>query len=293
MLSMTAVGTKQHQLAEGPFWCNRSKALYWVDIPAMEVWCWHQASGLRRSWHFDKKVSAVFTTQSYRLLLCMADGVAYFDPETEVLEYLCKLDEDRPNNRLNDAKCDRNGTLFVGSMDDNEELKSGRLWRVDQTGKRLCLLDNIGISNTLAWDYSRHRFYFADSMTGKIHLYPWPEFEDVRTSKPFVQTPEGVGPDGSCLDSEGNLWNAMWGAGCVVCYSPEGVVKHLLELPFKCPTSCAFGGEDGSTLFITSASVGEKDPMTVPFAGQVVAIDLFKTLGIHVKGAAGQSFAGK
>jgi len=292
MLSMTSVSAKQHQLAEGPFWCQRTNGLYWVDIPAQEVWYWHQASGQRKSWSFDKKVSAVFTTQSYRLLLCMADGVAYFDPETHVLEYLCHLDEDRPNNRLNDAKCDQHGILYVGSMDDNEQAKIGRLWRVDADGESCCLLDNIGISNTLAWDYSRNRFYFADSMEGKIHAFPWPDFKDVRQTLAFAQTPEGVGPDGSCLDSNGNLWNAMWGAGCVVCYNPEGVAIHVLKLPFKCPTSCAFGGKDGATLFITSACVGESDASAKPFAGQVVAIDLYKTLGIRAKGAASQAFAG-
>lgn len=292
MLSMTSVSIKQHQLAEGPFWCQRSQALYWVDIPGQEVWCWHQASGLRKSWCFDKKVSAVFTTQSYRLLLCLADGVAYFDPETEVLEYLCKLDEDRPNNRLNDAKCDQDGVLYVGSMDDDETLKTGRLWQIDQTGQKTCLLDDIGISNTLAWDYSRERFYFADSMKGEIHAFPWPNFRDVRNDAPFVKTPEGFGPDGSCLDADGNLWNAMWGAGKVVCYTPEGMTKHVIDLPFKCPTSCAFGGEKGDILFVTSASVGETNPADKPFAGQVIAINLFKTLGINVSGAPGQAFAG-
>ena len=292
MLSMTSVSTKQHQLAEGPFWCDRDNALYWVDIPAKEVWCWYQHSGMRKSWTFDKKVSAVFTTQSERLLVCLADGVAYFDPTTQVLEYLCVLDEDRPTNRLNDAKCDQHGILYVGTMDDNEKQQTGRLWQVLANGQRVCLLDDIGISNTLAWDYSRQRFYFADSMKGQIHAFPWPEFEDVRQGMAFAQTPDNVGPDGSCLDNEGNLWNAMWGAGCVVCYDPDGLVKHVLKLPFKCPTSCAFGGQEGSTLFVTSASVGEDDALGVPFAGQVLAIDLYKTLGIQVKGAASQAFAG-
>lgn len=292
MTPILAVSAKQHLLAEGPFWCDRSNALYWVDIPAKQVWCWKQEKDEYQHWVFEQKVSAVFTTQSHRLLLCFADGVAYFDPVTETLEYLCKLDEDRPNNRSNDAKCDQNGILYVGTMDDNETSKSGRLWSVDATGKTVCLLDNMGISNTLAWDESRDCFYFADSMEGKIHAYPWTTFKDVRAEEAFVETSTGVAPDGSCLDAQGNLWNAQWGGGCVVCYRPDGKEIYRIELPFNRPTSCAFGGPDMATLFITSASVGGSRDINEPLAGQVVAIDLFAYFDQKIKGLPSQSFCG-
>ena len=292
MTDILAVSGQQHLLAEGPFWCDRHNTLYWVDIPAREVWCWKQAKNEYQHWVFEQKVSAVFTTQSHRLLLCMADGVAYFDPVTEVLEPLCKLDEDRPNNRSNDAKCDQNGRLYVGTMDDNEALQTGRLWAVDERGNAVCLLDDIGISNTLAWDESRDRFYFADSMQGKIHAYPWTTFSDVRADAAFIETSAGVAPDGSCIDAQGNLWNAQWGGGCVVCYNPDGNEIHRIELPFNRPTSCAFGGPDMTTLFITSASVGGSDAVVETLAGQVIAIDLLSYFGQTIKGLPSQSFCG-
>ena len=36
-----------------------------------------------------------------------------------------------PNNRFNDAKVDRSGRIWAGSMDDNEKLKTGWLYRID------------------------------------------------------------------------------------------------------------------------------------------------------------------
>jgi len=292
MSRICAISAKQHLLAEGPFWCDKDHALYWVDIPAQQVWCWKQKQDEYQHWAFEQKVSAVFTTQSHRLLLCMADGVAYFDPETQGLEYLCYLDEDRPNNRLNDAKCDASGMLHVGTMDDNETAQTGRLWSIDAAGNKVCLLDDIGISNTLAWDESRDRFYFADSMQGKIHAYPWSMFKDVRAEHAFVETASGVGPDGSCLDAQGNLWNAQWGGASVVCYNPDGNEIHRINLPFNRPTSCAFGGLDMTTLFITSASIGGVEGVDEPLAGQVVAIDLVAYFGQKIKGLASQPFCG-
>lgn len=276
MTKLTKISQKRHQLAEGPFWCERQQALYWVDIPAQQVWCWQQQSNEYQHWDMPKKVSAVFTTQSERLLVCLADGVAYFDPATNELEYLCLLDDDRAGNRSNDAKCDNNGTLYVGTMDDAEESVSGRLWRVDAKGNKTCLLENMGISNTFAWDESKQRFYFGDSMQGKIHAYPWPDFQDVRDESAFVQTPDGMGPDGSTIDAEGNLWNAQWDGGRIVCYNSLGEDVYTLTLPFARPTSCVFGGKDYRTLFITSASIGltQEEFENQTLAGYVLAIDL-------------------
>ncbi|MBJ7539048.1 SMP-30/gluconolactonase/LRE family protein [Marinomonas transparens] len=297
---MKQISTQRHQLAEGPFWSQAEQALYWVDIPACQVWRWHQESNECQHWTLPKKVSAVFTTQSERLLVCMADGVAYLDKLTGDLEYLCALDTDLPSNRSNDAKCDPNGTLWVGTMDDVEKNTSGRLWQVTAEGKKTLMLEGVGVANTLAWDEQRGRFYFGDSMTRQIHAFPYPEFYDIRRQKPFVEVPEGIGADGSCIDLEGCLWNANWNGARIVRYNPDGELLETIELPFAKPTSCVFGGPEGKTLFITSASVAtsEEDLAKQPLAGHVFAIDLKKALDlksdfeVDIAGAPSQPFAG-
>jgi sugar lactone lactonase YvrE len=288
---MKQISTQRHQLAEGPFWSQAEQALYWVDIPACQVWCWHQVSNETQHWTLPKKVSAVFTTQSDRLLVALSDEIAYLDKTTGELEHLCDLDTDIAGNRSNDAKCDPNGVLWVGTMDDAEKVASGRLWKITPKGKKTLMLEGIGIANTLAWDKSRGRFYFGDSMTRKIHAFPYPEFYDVRKQTPFFEVKEGIGADGSCIDSDDCLWNANWDGARVVRYSPDGDVLQTIELPFAKPTSCVFGGENGMTLFITSASVATSDETleNQPLAGHVVAIDLTH---MNITGAPSQPFAG-
>tara|TARA_R110001606_G_scaffold350221_3_gene500317 strand:- start:227 stop:769 length:543 start_codon:yes stop_codon:yes gene_type:complete len=179
-------------------------------------------------------------------------------------------------------------------MDDAENVSSGRLWKVTPEGKRTLMLENVGISNTLAWDESRGRFYFGDSMTRKVHAFPYPEFYDVRSQKPFFEVKEGIGADGSCIDLEGCIWNANWNGSRIVRYSPEGEVLQTIELPFAKPTCCVFGGVDGKTLFITSASVDttDEEPADKPLSGHVIAIDLKTALDLDVAGAPSQPFAG-
>jgi len=285
---ITQISQQRHSLAEGPFWSAAEQSLYWVDIPACQVWCWNQTTNEQIHWTLPKKVSAVFTSQSNRLVVTLADGVAYLDKATGELEYLCELDKDIPSNRSNDAKCDANGDLWVGTMDDAEVLSTGRLWKVSASGKRQKILDGIGIANTLAWDDSRGVFYFGDSTKGEIHAFPFPEFKDIRDQEPFIKTPSGMGPDGSAIDVEGCLWNAQWDGSRVVRYSPKGEMLQIIELPFSKPTSCVFGGPIGKTLFITSASINtnESELNELPLSGHVVAIEL------KIAGEPSQSFAG-
>jgi len=276
---ITVVSEQRHQLAEGPVWCAASHSLYWVDIPAQQVW----RRGFNGSdcvhWNFDKKVSAVFTTNTDKLVVVLQDEVAIFDPASEALHHFCTLDTDRPANRSNDAGIAPDGSLWVGTMDDNEIEQSGRLWRIAADGSRQCMLDGIGIANTFAWDTNRGRFYFADSIAGCIYQFPYPQFADIRgTQEPFARITGGV-PDGSTLDRDGCLWNAQWDGGVVVRYSPDAKLLSRLELPVRRPTSCCFGGPSGTTLFITTASVGlsDADLQQQPLAGQVLAVEVDAT----------------
>lgn len=57
--------------------------------------------------------------------------------------------------------------------------------------------------------------------------------------------PDAYGwPDGLCVDTQGGVWSARWGAGKVIRISPEGVVDVVIDFPQAWNmTSCVFGGE--------------------------------------------------
>ena len=86
--------------------------------------------------------------------------------------------------------------------------------------------------------------------------------------------PDG-NPDGSAVDAEGYLWNAHWGSWRIVRYAPDGSVDRVIEVPVEQPSSCAFGGPDMTTLFITSAReyLSEEALAKQPLAGSVLAVE--------------------
>ena len=62
-------------------------------------------------------------------------------------------------------------------------------------------------------------------------------------------------PDGIAVDSEGFIWCTVWDGWGVRRYAPDGRLERTLHLPVPRPTSCAFGGDDLKTLYITSVRV--------------------------------------
>ncbi len=78
----SVLAKKRFGLGEGPFYDAAARALYWVDIIAGEAWSLSLASGATRTWSFDQPVSAVVPRQNGGLLLALADGLVFLDPET-------------------------------------------------------------------------------------------------------------------------------------------------------------------------------------------------------------------
>ena len=72
---------------------------------------------------------------------------------------------------------------------------------------------------------------------------------------------ENLNPDGAVVDAVGNIWNAQWGAHRVAVYDPEGNFLNQITFPASQISCPAFGGADLSTLFVTSAAVGVREPL--------------------------------
>jgi L-arabinonolactonase len=112
--------------------------------------------------------------------------------------------------------------------------------------------------------------------TRRIDQFDYDELGGIRNRRLFASF-ENLGglPDGSTVDSEGCLWNAVWGGGKVVRFAPDGRLDREIKLPVTNPTCVAFGGEDLNVLFVTSAWFGLTDSQreSEPFAGSLFAVE--------------------
>jgi sugar lactone lactonase YvrE len=96
--------------------------------------------------------------------------------------------------------------------------------------------------------------YFSDTATQIIQRADFdPATGAVSNLSPFIKTNEGAYPDGSCVDSQGYLWNAQWGSAKIKRYDPLGREVLSIDLPCKQPSCVSFGGPKLQHLFVTSA----------------------------------------
>ena len=131
---------------------------------------------------------------------------------------------------------------------------AGALYCYD--GRLRRVLDEVTLSNGIGWTRDDARMYYIDSPVQRVDLFDF-EFASGRVDdrRPFVSIDESDGiPDGLTVDDEGGVWVALYGGSCVHRYDESGHLDAVLEVPAENVTSCCFGGDDGRSLFVTTAA---------------------------------------
>ncbi|MDY7560841.1 SMP-30/gluconolactonase/LRE family protein [Pseudomonas sp. 10B1] len=258
------VSEKRFKLAEGPFWDREHEALYWVDIAGFLA-C-RLSHGRYHQWRFAEPVSAFIPCESGDALVTLASGVYRLDlcspSDQPHLTLFCLVDP-VAGNRPNEARCDAQGRLWLGSMQNNLDAyggdlpvirRSGGLFRVDPDASVTPLLSEQGIVNTLLWNSEATAVFSADSLDGVIYRYSITSDGRLGARSIWAAAHSRGDPDGSAMDVEGYVWNARWDGHCLIRFAPDGAIDRVVELPVSHPTSCVFGGPDLSTLYVTSAA---------------------------------------
>ena len=251
---------------EGAVWHAGHEALYWTDINRFLIHRFRPSDLCVRTWLFDEPVTALtLTTRPDTLVVVLGSRVIMWDSETDVRHDPLFHLEGWPRVRLNDARADPRGALWLGSMRNNvcpdgssREVggKDGVLLSLDPNHNSKVWRKNIGIANTLAWSPDHRRFYFGDTMANVIWVYDY-DFNTGRIAneRPFLQGFARGLPDGSTVDSEGYLWNCRFFGGCIVRAAPDGAIDRVVEMPVQNITTCTFGGPGLKTLYVTTARI--------------------------------------
>lgn len=244
-------------LGEGCMWDRETESLYFVDITGCRIYRYHPEDGGLISCETSGPVGCVFPTADHGIGAAAGRAILRFERDLTGERTLAELDF--PDYlRFNDGKCDPWGRLWVGTMakDQAHPLagEGGSLYRIGG-GRVLERRGGYTIPNGLAWSSDRSRFYHIDTAARKVDVYELDGPDRMSGGRTAFAIPEGQGdPDGMCMDSRGNLWIAMWGAGKAACFDPAtGERLEEIPVPAKNVSCVAFGGKDLKTLYITTA----------------------------------------
>jgi sugar lactone lactonase YvrE len=244
------------RLGEGPVWDHRTRSLYFVDALNQRVHQYFPERGNSRPFEIGDLVSSLAFTRGDKLLLAVKNGLVMLDTTTGGLTPLLELETDKPANKLNDGKCDARGRFWLGSF--SKEQGEASLYRFDPDGTLHVMQTGLTGANGLGWSPDGRTFYLTDSGEKLIYAYDFDEDAgSIDHRRVLIDLSEADPiPDGLCVDTEGCLWSAQFGGGCVIRFDAEGRELERIELPAPQTTSCAFGGNELRTLYVTSAAAG-------------------------------------
>lgn len=263
------------ELGEGPVWDREAGALWFVDIKNRRLHRLDPARGHHRSWTAPDQIGFAQPRALGGLVAGLKTGLHWFDPETGDFTFARQVEPEAPGNRLNDSYVDPHGRLWFGSMDDAEEAPSGALYRWD--GESLVKQDGgFSITNGPCMSPDRRTFYHTDTLGKRVSAFDVLPDGTLANKRLFVEIEEGAGyPDGSCVDSEGCVWVALFGGWGVRRYGPDGALRGFVRFPCPNVTKIAFGGEGLTTAYATTARLhmSPEAREASPLAGALFAFD--------------------
>ncbi|XP_023281885.1 regucalcin isoform X1 [Seriola lalandi dorsalis] len=276
-------------IGEGPVWEESEQTLLFVDIAGQKIHRWSPTTNQIQSVETGDTVGFAVPRRSGGYAAGVGRSIVAVDWLTQKLTSLVEVDEDKPNNRLNDGKVDPFGRLLAGTMGKEQQ---GSLFSVASDLTVTKHLSQVDISNGLDWSLDQKTFFYIDSLSLTVDAFDYDSNSGCLGNRRVVyRMEEGEGlPDGMTVDAEGRLWVACYNGGRVINIDPAtGVRLQTVSLPVMKTTSCCFGGPDYSDLYVTSASLGldQSESSQQPLAGHT-----FRVRGLGVKGRPSNSFSG-
>lgn len=249
-------------LGEGLFWDTETKLLYWLDILNCKFHIYNPKDSSNQTHTFNEYIGCIIPRTKGGFVAAFESGFYFYDSVTHKLEFLCQPEKDKENNRYNDGACDPYGRFWAGTMSNGENdgngsgIAEGRLYCLDTDLTAKEKINDIVISNGIAWNSTKDTMYYIDSPTQKIDAFDYDISTGEITNRRSIIDFPGF-PDGMCIDSQGMLWIAHWGGYSVKRYNPNnGNLIDQIDLPVKCVSNCVFGGEDLTDLYITTSTMG-------------------------------------
>lgn len=253
MTRFERVARSHCRVGESPVWDPATMVLSWCDIHAGTLYAMDTQTEQLKQWTLPERIGSFAVADDGRYLVSLVSGIYFFDPLTERLTFFVNPEADLKlgeGDRLNDSKVGPDGAYWVGSI--HQDGVSAALYRVSADGDVRTMVTGMGTVNGLAFSADGRRLFVSDSKQCWIDRFDLQG--DTLSNRQRISTPtEEFGrPDGGATDVAGRYWSAGVSAGCLNCFSDDGVLIERLSVPVKRPTMPCFGGPDMRTLYFTS-----------------------------------------
>lgn len=241
------------ELGECPVALETEGALLWIDMPAGTIFRTSISTGATTRHKIASRIGSIALREQSTFVAATGAVVCTLEhldaaPTVVAESFIAE------GCRLNDGRVDPWGSFVVGSACQGRAARDGGLYRIGPDGSVLTLLRGLGMANGVDWNPAADLMYFVDTVTQSVMRYAVAnEGRTVLEPSLLVAIPRDLGlPDGLTVDQEGCVWLALWGAGQVRRFAPDGRHIGTVRVPARLVTSCCFA-DDLQSLFITTA----------------------------------------
>jgi sugar lactone lactonase YvrE len=247
-------------LGEGLLWSPRDNAVYWTDILAPALNRLSLADGAVTRWDMPEMIGWVIERRDPPGFIAgFRNGFAELTLDPLTITPIVDPEPDLPDNRLNDAKADKWGRIWAGSMPLTADRPTGSLYRFDTDRTAARVDSGYSVANGPAISPDQRWLYHTDTPARQVYRFAL-DADGVHDRVPFIRFEEDWGyPDGMTVDAEGHVWIAHWGGSRVSRFTPEGALDRSIVLPASQITNICFAGERLDRMFVTSAADGLPD----------------------------------
>lgn len=291
MVKIGRVETKACQVGEGALWDAEAGVLYFLDIIGRKVHRFDPASGRTESWETPGAVGAMALRKAGGVVLGMTDGFYALDFASGAVERLAALPHASERITINDGKADRNGRFVAGlcSKGFEDPQPIGGLVGLDVDHQVRQLDSGVTFSNSPCFSPDGRTLYFADSFLYAVYAYDYDPATGLAANRRQFADTRALGgmPDGSTVDADGLVWMAIFEAGRIAAFRPDGSVERQVETPVSLISSVAFGGPALDRLYVTSLDPAFMGKPAEAGGGSTFVID-----GLGARGLPEPSYAG-
>ena len=219
---------------------NQNHLLYFVSIYKKLVYCFDINTGTINSMSTNGPVGCVRALNYKKLIVAETYGIYEFDFNTLSSKKLNDFVKEEAV-RFNDGRLDSNGRFLIGTMGYPEIIPNkGKLYSYF-AGNYTTLLNDITISNGIAFANDNKTMFYIDTPTKKVLKFNYDLNNGTISNKSdFIEFDTESVPDGMCIDSNQHLFIAEWGGSCISKWdSKNGNLLERYKLPILNITSCA------------------------------------------------------
>ena len=263
--------------SEGPAWDGES--LLFTHIPESKIYRFNPKTSTTEVFRENTNcANGLMFDESGNLYACEGGGRRVVRYESDSTEVLAESYEGSRFNVPNDLAIDIQGRVWFtdpfyegagGPWSEdrsNKELDHDSVYRIDMTDGKSTAVSRVTEDTTrpngLLFSLDYQTLYVAQSgrlpeEERQLRAYPVNSDGSLGSHEVIHDFGEHRGIDGMVLDADGNIVaTAGYKAGgpgpLIYVFSASGEVLETHPTPFDRPTICSFGGEDLSTLYVTT-----------------------------------------